>query len=188
MSSPAPMPTARQAELHAMFNKYLSLERDGHTLQALKFAHELVKEEGLNPYQAAQLHMKLAGIPETGVCHAAMAVQLLTKLKETDQSIADQLQEALRVFLERQNAEKDWKEYQNAMLSENGGTENAEAILQQRYNEYFSSLEQEKQSSSDGMETDKQNPIFDYPVKKGRTTESDGEKEKKELKDSYEEP
>ncbi|KAJ4167296.1 hypothetical protein NW765_009228 [Fusarium oxysporum] len=115
MSSPVPMPTTRQVELHDMFNHYLSLERDGHTLEALRLANELVEEEGLNLYHAAHLHMKMARFPEAGVYHATMAVKILTQLKGTDESIADQLQEAWQVLLERQNVEKDWKEYQNTM-------------------------------------------------------------------------
>ncbi|RKL18037.1 hypothetical protein BFJ68_g4296 [Fusarium oxysporum] len=121
-----------------------------------------------------------------------MAVKILTQLKGTDESIADQLQEAWQVLLERQNVEKDWKEYQNTMLLENGGTENREAIRQHRYNEYFSKLEQERQSRSEGTDTDERNPLFNYPAKKGRTADSGGEKEKekeeKESKDLYEEP
>ncbi|KAJ4044228.1 hypothetical protein NW756_004560 [Fusarium oxysporum] len=192
MSSPVPMPTTRQAELHDMFNHYLSLERDGHTLEALRLANELVEEEGLNLYHAAHLHMKMARFPEAGVYHATKAVKILTQLKGADESIADQLQEAWQVLLERQNVEKDWKEYQNIMLLENGGTENREAIRQHRYNEYFSKLEQERQSRSEGTDTDERNPLFNYPAKKGRTADSGGEKEKekeeKESKDLYEEP
>jgi hypothetical protein len=75
---------------------------------------------------------------------------------------------------------------------ENGGTENREAIRQHRYNEYFSKLEQERQSRSEGTDTDERNPLFNYPAKKGRTADSGGEKEKekeeKESKDLYEEP
>ncbi|PCD38382.1 hypothetical protein BFJ63_vAg3322 [Fusarium oxysporum f. sp. narcissi] len=165
-----------------MFNHYLSLERDGHTLEALRLANELVEEEGLNLYHAAHLHMKMARFPEAGVYHATMAVKILTQLKGTDESIADQLQEAWQVLLERQNVE----------LLENGGTENREAIRQHRYNEYFSKLEQERQSRSEGTDTDERNPLFNYPAKKGRTADSGGEKEKekeeKESKDLYEEP
>ncbi|EWY97632.1 hypothetical protein FOYG_02443 [Fusarium oxysporum NRRL 32931] len=85
----------------------------------------------------------MARFPEVGVYHATKAVKILTQLKGTDESIADELQEAWQVLLERQNVEKDWKEYQNTMLLENGGTENREAIRQRRYSEYFSKLEQE---------------------------------------------
>ncbi|KAK2680113.1 hypothetical protein RAB80_005294 [Fusarium oxysporum f. sp. vasinfectum] len=134
----------------------------------------------------------MARFPEAGVYHATKAVKILTQLKGTDESIADQLQEAWQVLLERQNVEKDWKEYQNTMLLENGGTETREAIRQHRYNEYFSKLEQERQSRSEGTDTDERNPLFNYPAKKGRTADSGGEKEKekeeKESKDLYEEP
>jgi hypothetical protein len=75
---------------------------------------------------------------------------------------------------------------------ENGGTENREAIRQHRYSEYFSKLEQERQSRSDGTDTYERNPLLNYPAKKGRTTDSGGEKKKekeeKESKDLYEEP
>ncbi|KAL9570826.1 hypothetical protein ACKAV7_005163 [Fusarium commune] len=119
----------------------------------------------------------MARLPEAGVYHATKAVKILTQLKGTNESIADQLQEAWQVLLERQNVEKDWKEYQNTMLLENGGTENREAICQHRYNEYFSKFEQERQSRTN---PDERNPLFNYPAKKGRTADSGGEKEKEE--------
>lgn len=83
-----------------MFNHCLSLERDGHTLEALRLANELVEEEGLNLYHAAHLHMKMARFLEVGVYHATKAVKILTQLKGTDESIADELQEAWQVLLE----------------------------------------------------------------------------------------
>jgi hypothetical protein len=100
--------------LHDRFNHYLSLEKDGPPLKALTAAKELVEEEGLNPYHAAHLHMKLAGIPEVGVYHASEAVKIYTKLKESDPSITDMWRRASEVLQERENAEKDWKQSQNA--------------------------------------------------------------------------
>ncbi|KAF4442278.1 hypothetical protein FACUT_2095 [Fusarium acutatum] len=120
MSSPVPMPTARQAELHDRFKQYLSLEREGHPIEVLKAAKALVKEEGLNPYHAAHLHMKLAGIPEMGLYHATEGVRTLIQLRETDDSktITVQLQEATKIMLQRQKVEKVWAENQNTMTLE----------------------------------------------------------------------
>ncbi|PNP82293.1 hypothetical protein FNYG_04482 [Fusarium nygamai] len=178
MSSPVPMPTARQAELHDRFKQYLSLEREGPPIEALKEAKALVEENGLNPYHAAHLHMKLAGIPEMGLYHATEAVRTLTQLRETSdsQTVAEQLQEATNAMLEAQKIEKDWSEHLDTMTSEC-----REAAVQQRFTEYFSNLEQD-QSSPSGVETEDRNSFtFDDTVKKGRTADSGGEKEEKEV-------
>ncbi|KAG5757072.1 hypothetical protein H9Q69_000781 [Fusarium xylarioides] len=112
MSSPVPMPTARQAELQDRFTEYLRLEREVHPFEVLKAAKALVSEEGLNPYHAAHLHMKLAEVPEIGLYHATECVRTLTQLRETNdsQTIREQLQEATKVMLERQKHEKVWME------------------------------------------------------------------------------
>ncbi|KAF5689715.1 hypothetical protein FDENT_4260 [Fusarium denticulatum] len=117
MSSPVPMPTARQAELHDRFNQHLRLEREGHPIEVLKAAKALVEEKDLNPYHAAHLHMKLAGIPEMGLYHATEAVRTLTQLRETSdsQTITKQLQEATNTMLQAQKIEKDWSEYLDTM-------------------------------------------------------------------------
>ncbi|KAF5598729.1 hypothetical protein FPCIR_2792 [Fusarium pseudocircinatum] len=177
MSSPVPMPTARQALLHDRFKQYLSLEREGHPLEVLKAAKALVEEQGLNPYHAAHLHLKLVGIPEMGLYHATEAVRTLTQLRETSDShtITCQLQEATNAMLEAEKIEKDWSEHLDTMTSEC-----REAAVQQRFTEYFSSFEQE-QSSPSGVETEDRNFMFDDIVKKGRTADSGGEKEEKEV-------
>ncbi|KAF5641900.1 uncharacterized protein FTJAE_3890 [Fusarium tjaetaba] len=111
MSSPVPMPTARQG------TEYIHLEREGHPIEALRAAVALVREEGLNPYHAAELHLKLAYIPEMGLDHASESVKIFTKLKETDGSrdIRWKLQEAENAMQEAQTIEKAWSKRLNTM-------------------------------------------------------------------------
>ncbi|KAF5571119.1 hypothetical protein FPHYL_635 [Fusarium phyllophilum] len=156
MSSPVPMPTARQAELQDRFTQYLRLEREVHPLEVLKAAKALVKEEGLNPYHAAQLHMKLSDVPEIGLYHTTEGVKILTQLRETDDSrnITEQLQEATKIMLKKQKEEKTRMDGTNGM-----------------------GIETEEPSPLEPSP-----PGFDYPVKKGRTAGSGGEEEDMEKK------
>ncbi|KAF5613809.1 uncharacterized protein FSUBG_421 [Fusarium subglutinans] len=186
MSSPIPMPTARQAELHDRFKQYLNRERQGPPIEVLKAAKALVQEEGLNPYHAAHLHMKLAEIPEMGLHHATEGVKILTQLIKTNDS-ADtekQLQEATKIMLERQKVETAWIESQSTRPLECRA-----AALRNRYMVFFYSLEQDQSSPSE-QEQKEQDPFMDDSnVKRARTADSGGEKEYKEQKekeDSYE--
>ncbi|RBR08222.1 hypothetical protein FVER53590_05594 [Fusarium verticillioides] len=117
MSSPVPMPTARQAELLDRFREYSRLEREGHPIEALRAAKELVKEQDLNPYHAAELHLKLADVPEIGLYHASEGVKTFTQLKETDNSrdIRWKLQEAENAMQEAQTIEKAWSKRLDTM-------------------------------------------------------------------------
>lgn len=76
----------------------------------MRAAKELVKEQDLNPYHAAELHLKLADVPEIGLYHASEGVKTFTQLKETDDSrdITWKLQEAKKALLEAENIEKAW--------------------------------------------------------------------------------
>ncbi|KAF4501776.1 hypothetical protein FAGAP_2023 [Fusarium agapanthi] len=180
MSSPVPMPTARQAELHDRFKQYLSRERQGPPIEVLKAAKALVKEEGLNPYHAAHLHMKLAEIPEMGLYHATEGVKTLTQLIKTNDSatIKVQLQEATKIMLERQNVEKAWMENQSTMTLECRA-----AALRNRYMGYFSSLERDQSSPREQKQEEYDPFMFDSAVKKARTADSGGEKEYEEQKE-----
>ncbi|RKL43296.1 hypothetical protein BFJ72_g4709 [Fusarium proliferatum] len=77
MKTPVPMPTARQgrSELYDRYKQYLRFQHEGPPIEVLKAAKALVKEEGLNPYHAVQLHMKLAEIPEIGLHHATETLE-----------------------------------------------------------------------------------------------------------------
>ncbi|KAF5244589.1 hypothetical protein FANTH_7668 [Fusarium anthophilum] len=172
MSSPIPMPTARQAELHDRFKQYLSRERQGPPIEVLKAAKALVQEEGLNPYHAAHLHMKLAGIPEMGLHHA------------TDADTKDKLQEATKIKLERQRVETVWIESLSTM-----SLECRAAALRNRYMVYFYSLEQDQSPPSEQKQKEQDPFMDDSNVKRARTADSGGEKEyteQKEKEDSYE--
>ncbi|KAI1037174.1 hypothetical protein LB503_008843, partial [Fusarium chuoi] len=172
----------KSAELHDRYRQYLRLEREGAPIEVLKAAKALVKEEGLNPYHAVHLHIKLAEIPEIGLHHATEGVRTLLQLRKTDdsRSIMMQLQEATRIMKERGTIEKAWFEKQSTMT-----LESKEATVRKRYFDYFSDLEKD-QSSPKGKETEEQDLST---VKKARTTDSGGEKggkEEKEMEALYE--
>ncbi|KAF5980915.1 hypothetical protein FCOIX_4561 [Fusarium coicis] len=186
MSSPVPMPTARQAELLDRFREYSRLEREGNPIEALRAAKELVKEQDLNPYHAAELHLKLADVPEIGPYHASEGVKTFTQLKETDDSryITWKLQEAKKALLEAENIEKVWSGLLDKMAPET-----REAAVRNRYIDYFSKHERDELSSR-GIETEKPNSLeFGYRVKKSRTADLGDEKEEEEEKklEEYEE-
>ncbi|KAF5567165.1 hypothetical protein FNAPI_756 [Fusarium napiforme] len=173
MNLPVPMPTARQG------TEYIRLEHEGHPIEALRAAKALVKEEDLNPYHAAKLHLKLADVPEIGLYHASEGVKTLTQLRETDDSrdIRWKLQEAENAMQEAQTIEKAWSKRLDTMTPET-----RETAVANRYNDYFSKHERDELSSRE-TETEKPCPLeFEYPVKKGRTADSGGEKEEKEKK------
>ncbi|KLO89561.1 hypothetical protein CEK26_006584 [Fusarium fujikuroi] len=140
MKTPVPMPTARQAELHDRYRQYLRLEREGPPIEVLKAAKALVKEEGLNPYHAVHLHMKLAEIPEIGIYHAKEGVRILTQLRETDdsKSIIMELEEATKIMEERQKVEEVQLENYKTMT-----LKGKESTIRNRYIGYFSYLEQD---------------------------------------------
>ncbi|KAF5640546.1 hypothetical protein F52700_3697 [Fusarium sp. NRRL 52700] len=143
MTSPVPMPTARQAELQDRFKQYLRLRREGRPIEALKAAKALVKEEDLNQYHAAQLHGDLAEIPEVGVYHATERIKILEKLRENDDSrmVTGNLQDATEVMVHRQKIENAWVEKQSTMT-----LECRKAAVRNRYTAYFSYLERDQSS------------------------------------------